>query len=113
MPRNMKTKSLLIIGLAAAALQLVPSGFAQAPAVQNNEGRGRHHRMHANLSVDERTKLWAARRRALEDPAVQAARDRRQQANREYRQLMHASMLKADPSVQPILEKVPARAERD
>jgi hypothetical protein len=46
----------------------------------------------------------------MADPAVQAARDRLRQARREFREIMRPAMLKADPSIQPILDKL--RAER-
>ena len=64
----------------------------------------------ANLSEEERARLKAAHQKAMADPAVQAARDRLRQARREFREVMRPALLKADPSIQPILDKV--RAER-
>jgi hypothetical protein len=64
----------------------------------------------ASLNEEERAKLKAAHQKAMADPAVQAARDRLRQARREFREILRPAMLQADPSIQPILEKM--RAER-
>jgi hypothetical protein len=45
----------------------------------------------------------------MQDPAVQAAHEKMRQAHKEFRDAMHAAMLKADPSIQPILSKIPGR----
>jgi Spy/CpxP family protein refolding chaperone len=71
-----------------------------------NERRARF----ANLTDDERTRLRNAHQKAMTDPAVQAARERLRQSRREFRELLRPAMLKADPSIQPILDKL--RAER-
>jgi len=44
----------------------------------------------------------------MADPAVQAAKDRQRQAHREFQELRRQKMIQADPSVQPILEKIQA-----
>jgi hypothetical protein len=50
----------------------------------------------------------------MQDPAVRAAQVRMRQAHREFRDAMRASMLKADPNIQPVLNKIPeGRARRD
>ena len=107
----MKAKlSFLLIPTLAAALQFAPIAMAQGPAdrpfKQLQERRARW----ANLTEEERSKLKAAHQKAMEDPAVRAARDRLKQARREFREILRPALLKADPSVQPILEKM--RAER-
>ena len=108
----MKAKLIfLLVPALAGALQFAPSAFAQQPADKpyrpfQNERRARW----ANLSEEERAKLRAAHEKAMADPAVQAARDRLRQARREFREVMRPAMLKADPSIQPILDKM--RAER-
>ncbi len=67
-----------------------------------------------NLTEEERSKLKAAHQKAMADPAVQAARDRLRQARREFREVLRPALLKADPSIQPILDKMrPERAERE
>ena len=64
----------------------------------------------ASLTEEERAKLKAAHQKAMADPAVWAARDRLRKARREFREILRPALLKADPSIQPILEKM--RAER-
>jgi hypothetical protein len=43
----------------------------------------------------------------MQEPSVQAAREKMRQAHKEFRDAMHGAMLKADPSIQPILNKIP------
>ena len=64
----------------------------------------------ANLTDEERAKLKAAHQKAMEDPAVRAAQEKLRQARREFREVMRPALLKADPTIQPILEKM--RADR-
>ena len=64
----------------------------------------------ANLTEEERARLRAAHEKAMQDPAVQAAREKLRQARREFREVLRPALLKADPSIQPILDKM--RAER-
>ncbi len=105
----MKTKTFLTILAATAALQFAPLAFAQEADADDYPRRGRYAKMLANLSPDERAKLRAAHRQAMADPAVQAAKDRQRQAAQEFRDLKRSRMLQADPTIQPILDKVPAR----
>lgn len=93
-----------------AALQFAPSVMAQSPTDKPGRHQMERRARWANLNEDERSRLKAAHQKAMADPAVQAARDRLRQARREFREVMRPAMLKADPSIQPILDKV--RAER-
>jgi hypothetical protein len=108
----MKAKLIFLLMLTlAGALHFAPVAFAQEPRDKPfrpfpNERRARW----ANLNEEERAKLRAAHQQAMADPDVQAARDRLRQARREFREIMRPAMLKADPSIQPILDKL--RAER-
>jgi hypothetical protein len=61
----------------------------------------------ANLTPEEREKLKAARQKAMEDPSVQAAHEKMRQARQEFMTSMRAAMLKADPTIQPVLDKIP------
>ena len=66
-------------------------------------------RMQERLSVltpEERQKLKAAHHKAKEDPAVQAAEATRESDRKGYHKAMKDAMLRADPSVAPILEKM-------
>ena len=109
----MKTKTFLIVSVIAAAFQFAPASFAQDSDAQDYGKRGRHARFLSGLSAEERTKLRAAHHIAMADPAVQAAKDRQRAAAREFRELKRARMLQADPTIQPILDKMPARGRRN
>lgn len=103
----MKMKTLLTILAAAVALCLAPAGYSQDHDADDYGKRGRYARLLADLSPDERAKLRAAHRQAMADPAVQAAKDRQRAATREFRELKRSRMLQADPTIQPILDKMP------
>jgi Spy/CpxP family protein refolding chaperone len=110
----MKAKLNFLLAPALACVsQLAPGLTAQPPDRPDkslrpfqNDRRARF----ANLTDDERARLRNAHQKAMADPAVQAARERLRQARREFRELLRPAMLKADPSLQPILDKL--RSER-
>jgi Spy/CpxP family protein refolding chaperone len=113
----MKTKLVyLLLPALVCVSQLAPTVSAQPPDRPDrpfrqfqNERRARW----ANLNEEERARLRAAHQKAMADPAVQAAREKLRQARREFRELMRPALLKADPSLQPILDKLrPDRADK-
>ncbi|MFM8719944.1 MAG: hypothetical protein ACKOFH_10520 [Chthoniobacterales bacterium] len=68
-----------------------------------------------SLTPEQRQQLKSARQKAKDDPAVQAAREKmrdaqgpeaKRDAAREMHEAMKAAMLKADPSLGPLLEKL-------
>lgn len=103
----MKMKLLITAAILTAAAQLNPVACGEDQKGQGASWRGHRNERFANLSADERQKLQAAHEKAMQDPAVRAAHDKMHQAHREFRDAMHAAMLKADPSIQPILDKMP------
>ncbi len=118
---HMKIRSLLCtLSLAAClaplagAQQQPPAAdaTAQAPYRHHGFGRGdrraRREQRLAMLTPDERAKLKAAHRAAMQDPAVQAAKAQRDENRRAFRQTMRAALLKADPSLGPTLDKLRA-----
>ena len=112
----MKAKlTCLLVPALVVALQSVASIWAQPPPDRpfrpfQNERRARW----ANLSEEDRARLRAAHQKAMADPAVRAAQERLRQARREFRELMRPAMLRADPSIQQILDKMrPERPDRD
>ncbi|HEX4641474.1 MAG TPA: hypothetical protein VH252_08815 [Chthoniobacterales bacterium] len=111
---KLKLTFLLVPALVGVA-QFAPAIFAQPPDRPDRPFRQfqseRRARMLANLTEDERARLRAAHQKAMQDPAVQAAREKLKQARREFREIMRPALLKADPSIQPILDKL--RAERE
>jgi|ERR1044071_8335543 hypothetical protein len=101
----------LLVPALAATLQFAPGLRAQPPTDKpGRQFQMERHARWASLSEEERAKLKAAHQKALADPAVWAARDRLRKARREFREILRPALLKADPSIQPILEKM--RAER-
>ena len=105
----MKIKSLMTMSILGAAMQLAPAALGQ-PSDQPGKGwRHNHDERFANFSPEERQKVEAAHQTAMQDPAVQAAHEKMRQARKEFYDTMHAAMLKADPSIQPILDKMPKR----
>jgi hypothetical protein len=105
----MKIKSLMAMSILGVALQLAPVALGQDSEGPGKRWRHDHEGRFANLSPEERQKLEAARQTAMQDPAVQAAHEKMRQARRDFEDSMHAAMLKADPSIQPILDKIPKR----
>jgi hypothetical protein len=58
------------------------------------------------LSIEDQLKIRAAQQKAAQDPDVKAALEKRNQAIREYRAVVRASIIKADPSIASLLQKV-------
>ncbi len=100
-------KMLVTISIFAAALQIAPVAFSQDTGEPQKGSKQHQGGRFANLSPDEREKMQAAHQKAMQDPAVQAAKEKMRQAKKEFEDAMHAALLKADPSIQPILDKVP------
>lgn len=107
----MRMKSLVTMSVLALGLQFAPISFGQDQEQGTERGRRWEQRL-ANLSPEERQKLQAARQKAMQDPAVQAAHAKMRAVHKEFRDAMRAAMLKADPSIQPILNKIPAGNRR-
>jgi hypothetical protein len=101
----MKRQVLLAVLLAA----LVPaSGFAQGP-----QGGDFRRSRFARLSMEEQARFRSAHDMAMRDPGLAATRQRYELARKEFRDKLRDALLKADPSVQPILEKVRRQRHQD
>lgn len=81
----------------------------------NKDGRHIESPGFTNLSENDRQKLMAAREKAKDDPAVQAADakrkdaktpEQRQAAMEEFHKVMKDALLKADPTIGPILDQL-------
>ncbi len=60
----------------------------------------RHHRgWESRIPPEWRERYAAARARAMNDPAVQAAQARRQKANSDYHKALRQAMLREDPGL--------------
>jgi len=89
------------------------AGFLQTGALaQSPRMNGARQARLLSLSGEERARLQSAHLAALRDPALRESRERFQQAKKEYRDKLRDALLKADPAVQPIIEKV-RRQRRD
>jgi hypothetical protein len=118
----MKLKlTFLLVPAIAAISQFAPNVSAQSPPDRPDRPfrqflTERRAARLASLSEDERARLRAAYQKALQDPGVQAAREKLKQARREFRETLRPALLKSDPSIQPILEKLrperPDKADR-
>jgi hypothetical protein len=84
------------------------SGFGQPP-----QGGDFKRTQFSRLSLEEQSKLRSAHDMAMRDPALMQSRARYEQARREFRDRLRDALLKADPSVQPILEKARRQRHRD
>ena len=108
--------SLLLAG--AIAVLPVTGVFAQDPAATpsvsapaagpsadagQSGGKARKNAALASLTPDERKELKAAHMKAKSDPAVTAIDKSDKKA---YRKAVREAMIKADPNVEPILEKM-------
>ena len=60
----------------------------------------------APLTIEEQLKLRAAQMKAAEDPEVLAALKKRDEAIAEFRMALRMTMIKADPRMEPILDKL-------
>jgi uncharacterized membrane protein len=109
-------KLLITMSILAIGLQFGSAAFAQEPSasVASPEKGARGMRMPlGNLSPEEREKVRGAYQKAMQDPALAGVREKMRQAQKELREAIRASMLKADPSVKPILDKLPQNAREE
>ena len=103
----MKFGLLTIGALLIASSQLPSVASAQEPESEQppqelSSGNGQARQ----LTVEEQLKIRAAQQKAAEDPAVQAALAKRNEAIAAFRMAMRNSIIKADPKMQAILDKI-------
>ena len=84
-----------------------PAGTTTATESEE-EGGGKMRARLASLTPEERQKLRAANKAAMQDPNVQALKAEKGDKGhkREFMKARREAMIKADPSVAPILEKL-------
>ncbi len=109
-----------------AAMNAADPGLAEAVKAGMGDRMKRHDEEEKNpgfakLNEADRAKLMAAREKAMNDPAVQAADELRKKAGtpeerrasiEQFHKAMRAAMLKADPSLAPILDEMKPRKPR-
>lgn len=112
-------KRQLLVAIFLAVL-VSGSGFGQAPQgtdprrmQQTSQAADLRRMQFSRLSLEEQARLRSAHDTAMRDPALMQSRARYEQARKEYRDKLRDALLKADPSVQPILEKAKSQPRRD
>ena len=115
-PLSLLTLALLSLqGLSAQTPSPAPSPGASPVPECKADHKGRHAEKLENLSEAEKEQYKAAAKKVHEDPALLSAKqavkdaqtkEAREAAKASLHQLMHDLMLKADPSIQPILDKI-------
>ena len=107
----MKTmKSRLLIPLIAACVPMLfaetsdnaspaPDGPPPGGGLRDKMRDKMHDKMDAQLPPDLRERLESARKKALEDTAVQSLKTKADAASDEFRKAMREAMMKADPSL--------------
>ena len=101
-------------GLTALAQDATPSPAPGGP--RHHEGRkewgggprGPMREVMESLSPAEREQLKVARKKTKDDPAVEEARKKAAEAMKAVREAEKAAMLKADPTIGPVLDKLEA-----
>jgi hypothetical protein len=82
----------------------------------NQRGAQRRDAMKARMAAltpEERERVKSAREKAMQDPAVKAAEAEKSTDPRAFHKAVHEAMLRADPTIGPILEKLrPAGGHR-
>ena len=102
----MKSIALLLLSTLMVVAQVPSTGPQEVDGSElQREVRERQERI-SKLSVEDQLKMRAAQQKAVEDPVVKAALEKRNQAIMEFRAALQASMIQSDPSLAPILEKV-------
>jgi hypothetical protein len=96
------------VATAPAGTQPTATPPAGAATIQqlNIPGRPTGPRMMVNLTPEERKKLSAATTIANKDPKVLAAMEKMRADAKDYREIMNAAMLAADPTIEPILKRM-------
>lgn len=103
----MKLKPFVLSLVVSAIVRATPLSLAQQldDSDVRREAQERAEKV-SGLSVEDKLKLRAAEEKAVQDPAVKVAFEKRNKAIQEFRAALRASMIKADPTVEPILAKV-------
>lgn len=114
-------RTILTLALVAAtsAMTALAQDATPTPSATPAEGQ-RHHREGGKdheglggpaleaLTPAEREQLKAARQKAKDDPAVVEARKKADAARKALQEAEKAALLKADPTIGPVLEKLEA-----
>ena len=99
-----------LLAQAPAAPASTPSVSVPAATSEATPAEGKHHGEKkgwmADLTPEEKQKLKAAHQKAMQDPAVKSAEATKETDKKGFHKAVREAMLRADPSIQPILEKM-------
>lgn len=103
----MTIKPFVLLMVTIAAFQLTPRIMGQEVDGTDlaREVRERDEKVN-RLTIEEQLKFRAAQKQAAQDPDVKAAMEKRNKAVDEFRAAVRASMIKSDPTLEPILNKL-------
>jgi hypothetical protein len=105
---TMKTRaSTVIFAAVLACVSFLPMARGEDSAEKDPPHQSAFRKWLELLPGGDQTKLKAVHALAMEDAAVKAAEEKRKQAEKEFHDVLRATMLRIDPSVQPILDKMP------
>ncbi len=101
----------IFLGFVAASVLaislFVPRAAAQTDNITAGEQMAAPNPAPVNkLTIEDQLKLRAAQHKAAEDPKVKAALQKRNEAIENFRKALHDSMVKIDPKMEAILQKV-------
>jgi hypothetical protein len=115
MKRQLLVAILLACLVSASGFGQTPQAAGQQPTriISGSAGNDLRRTQFSRLSLEEQAKLRSAHDTAMRDPALVQSRARYEQARKEFRDKLRDALLKADPSVQPILEKARGQRRRD
>ena len=117
LPRVYLLSAIALITFSSAALAQDNAAPAKSDAMSEVDGSDLSRQLRdradkiAALTDDEREKLRLAHLKAMDDPAVKAALAKRAPALQEFRAALRESMLKAEPSLEPLIRERPQQAE--
>jgi len=103
--------ALVIAGSAFSALAQESGSTTPTPAPLGHKFQGRGGHMLAAwkfLTPEEQQKLMAVRKSLKNNPEFMQAREKMKEQAKAFRETRRAAMLKADPTIAPILEKLEA-----
>jgi hypothetical protein len=99
----------------AIAVTVLVAMAASALAQDNAEQHSKHHKLREwvnALSPEQQAKLHAVRKQALQNAEVRRADEQRKKADAKYRELLHREMLRIDPELKPLLDKISELRQR-
>ena len=90
-------------------IALLPAVSAQDEDSFQRAMRGRHRHWLKKLSPNEAIRVRTAYELATKDQTVRAAEQKRDESEKAYHDALYTAMVRADPSLEPVLRKIPRK----